>query len=95
MHPQSPKKETELQLYQQKSLKSVLITVGTGVQSTEQSTKIIISIRYCNCYYCAHSLALQVNPRLKKLMLYNQRQLIQKQLTLVHTIYVATKISAV
>ena len=51
MHLQSPEKEIELQLqlYQQKSLESVLTTAinssGTGVQSTEQSTKIIISMR--------------------------------------------------
>ena len=43
MHPQSLEKKTELQLYQQKSLESVLPAAtdssGTGIQSTEQSTK--------------------------------------------------------
>ena len=93
---QSPEKEIELQLYQQKSLESVLTAAtnssGTGIQSTEQSIKIIISTQYCNYYCCAHSHALQVIPRVKKLILHNQRQL--KQLTLVHTtIYsVSTKI---
>ena len=46
MHPQSPEKETELQLYQQKYLESVLIAAadssGTDVQSTEQSTKLLL-----------------------------------------------------
>ena len=96
MHPESPETETELQLHQQESLESVLTVAtdasGTGIQSTEQSTKIIIiSIQYYDYYCCAHFHALQVNPRVKKLILHNQPQL--KQLTLVHTIilYVATK----
>ena len=42
MYPQFPETKTELQLYQQKSLKSVLTastdSSGTGVQSTETST---------------------------------------------------------
>ena len=45
MHPESLETETELQLHQQKSLESVLTaatdTSSTGIQSTEQSTKII------------------------------------------------------
>ena len=88
MHPESPDSETEtvLQLHQQKSLEDLTAAAtdssGTGIQSTEQSTKIIISMRYCNYHYCAHSHALQVNPRVKKLILRNQRQL--NQLTLVY-----------
>ena len=42
MYPQFPETKTELQLHQQKSLKSVLTgstdSFGTGVQSTETST---------------------------------------------------------
>ena len=95
MHPQSPEKKIELQLYQQKSLESMLIAAadssGTGIQSAEQSTKIIIRMRYCNHYYCAHSHALQVNPRVKKLILHNQRQL--KQLTLVHTNVICSSVT--
>ena len=88
MHPQSPEIEIELQPHQQKSLESVITAAkdssDTDIQSTEKSTKNLIIISWYNHYnYCAHSHALQVNPRLKKLMLHNQHQL--KQLTLVGT----------
>ena len=89
MHPESPETEIELQLHHQKSLEDLTTATdssGTDVQSTEQSTKIIISMQYCNYYFFAHSHALQVNPRVKKLILHNQCQL--KQLTLVNTIII-------
>ena len=86
MHVQSPKTEIELQPHQQKSLESVFAPAtnssGTDIQSTEKSIISILCEPCNNCYY-AHSHALQVNPRLKKLMLHNQYQV--KQLTLVRT----------
>ena len=51
MHPESPETETVLQLHQQKSLEDLTAATdssGTDAQSTEQSTKIIISMRYYN-----------------------------------------------
>ena len=42
MHPESPETETVLQLYHQKSLEDLTAATdssGTGIQSTEQSTK--------------------------------------------------------
>ena len=48
MLPQSPETDIELQPHQQKSLESVFSAAtnssGTDVQSTEKSTKIIITM---------------------------------------------------